>query len=163
VSERPKVQLSKSCVGESPPWVQIPPSPPVSKGLKVKMPKIELTDTHMLVKLTLGEKIFGMHGDFKIPAALIRGAVVADKNVWKTFGSRIGTAIPGWLVYGHYWQRSSKEVGPGGWTFALWRSNRPSVSITLVKAPGQPYKRIVLSTSDAQKLADQINDAIVAC
>ena len=29
VSERPKVQLSKSCVGESPPWVQIPPSPPV--------------------------------------------------------------------------------------------------------------------------------------
>ena len=27
VSERPKVQLSKSCVGESPPWVQIPPSP----------------------------------------------------------------------------------------------------------------------------------------
>ena len=29
VSERPKVQLSKSCVGESPPWVQIPPSPPL--------------------------------------------------------------------------------------------------------------------------------------
>ena len=28
VSEWPKVQLSKSCVGESPPWVQIPPSPP---------------------------------------------------------------------------------------------------------------------------------------
>ena len=28
MSERPKVQLSKSCVGESPPWVQIPPSPP---------------------------------------------------------------------------------------------------------------------------------------
>ena len=27
VSERPKVQLSKSCVGESPPWVQIPPVP----------------------------------------------------------------------------------------------------------------------------------------
>ena len=27
MSERPKVQLSKSCVGESPPWVQIPPSP----------------------------------------------------------------------------------------------------------------------------------------
>src|SRR6218665_2429943 len=26
VSERPKVQLSKSCVGESPPWVQIPPA-----------------------------------------------------------------------------------------------------------------------------------------
>ena len=33
VSERPKVQLSKSCVGESPPWVQIPPVPP--EGLYV--------------------------------------------------------------------------------------------------------------------------------
>lgn len=40
VSERPKVQLSKSCVGESPPWVQIPPVPlaespeiPVISGL----------------------------------------------------------------------------------------------------------------------------------
>ncbi|MFM1784453.1 MAG: hypothetical protein RLZZ579_730 [Actinomycetota bacterium] len=32
VSERPKVQLSKSCVGESPPWVQIPPSPPAKLG-----------------------------------------------------------------------------------------------------------------------------------
>ena len=29
MSERPKVQLSKSCVGESPPWVQIPPVPPI--------------------------------------------------------------------------------------------------------------------------------------
>jgi hypothetical protein len=28
VSERPKVQLSKSCVVERPPWVQIPPVPP---------------------------------------------------------------------------------------------------------------------------------------
>ena len=131
------------------------------------MSKIELTDTHMLVKLTLGEKIFGMHGDFKIPAALIRGAEVTDKDVWKTFGMRIGTAFPGLLIYGHYWRANSTAGGvskkDGGWTFALWRSNQPSVSITLVKAPGQPYKRIVLTTPDAQKLADQINDAIVAC
>jgi len=34
VSERPKVQLSKSCVRESAPWVQIPPSPPAQKLFK---------------------------------------------------------------------------------------------------------------------------------
>src|SRR4051812_46789387 len=28
VSERPKEHASKACVGESPPWVQIPPLPP---------------------------------------------------------------------------------------------------------------------------------------
>lgn len=125
------------------------------------MAKIELTQTHMLIKLTLAEKIFGLHGDFKIPAALIRGAEVADKDVWKTFGMRIGTALPGLLVYGHYWRRA-------GWTFALWRSNQPALTLTLATAEGkkgirQPYKRLVISTPDAQKLADTINDAIVAC
>ena len=123
------------------------------------MAEIELTQTHMLIKLTKGEKFFGMHGDFKIPAALIRGAEVADKDVWKTFGSRIGTAIPGLLVYGHYW-RGGKT---GGWTYALWRSNNPSLTLTLAKAEGQPYKRLVITHPDAQNLADTINDAIVAC
>jgi hypothetical protein len=127
------------------------------------MSKIELTDTHMLVKLTLAEKILGLHGNFKIPAALIRGAEVAEKNVWQTFGMRIGTGLPWVLVYGHYWWPENKKGAPGGWTFALWRSKTPSVTITLAKAPGQPYKRMVLTTPDAQKLADQINDAIVAC
>jgi hypothetical protein len=125
------------------------------------MAQIELTQTHMLIKLTAGEKIFGLHGDFKIPAALIRGAEVVDKDVWKTFGMRIGTALPGLLVYGHYWRRA-------GWTFALWRSNHPALTLTLATAEGkkgirQPYKRIVISTPEAQKLADTINDAIVAC
>jgi hypothetical protein len=132
------------------------------------MAQIELTQTHMLIKLTPGEKIFGLHGDFKIPAALIRGAEVADKDVWKTFGMRIGTGFPGLLVYGHYWRASSKAGGPGGWTFALWRSNHPSLTLTLATAKGdkgtrQPYKRIVITHPEAQKLADTINDAIVAC
>lgn len=133
------------------------------------MAEIELTQTHMLIKLSLGEKVFGMHGDFKIPAALIRGAEVADNDVWKTFGMRIpGTALPGLLVYGHYWRANSKAARragkkDGGWTFALWRSNHPSLSITTVTAPGQPYERIVITHPDAKALADTINDAIVAC
>jgi hypothetical protein len=32
VSERPKEHASKACVGESPPWVQIPPAPPDDYG-----------------------------------------------------------------------------------------------------------------------------------
>ena len=125
------------------------------------MAQIELTQTHLLIKLTPGEKFFGMHGDFKIPAALIRGAEVADKDVWKTFGMRIGTGFPGLLVYGHYWRRA-------GWTFALWRSNHQSLTLTLATANGpkgtrQPYKRIVITHPDAKTLADTINDAIVAC
>ena len=32
VSERPKEHASKACVGETPPWVQIPPPPPYFFG-----------------------------------------------------------------------------------------------------------------------------------
>ena len=132
------------------------------------MAQIELTKTHLLIKLTLGEKIFGMHGDFKIPAALIRGAEVADKDVWKTFGLRVpGTAIPGLLVYGHYWRANSKTAGvsnkDGGWTFALWRSNQPALTLTLATSASQRFRRLVISTDNAQALADEINDALVAC
>ena len=127
------------------------------------MAQIELTQTHMIIKLTLAEKIFGLHGDFKIPAALIRGAEVADKDVWKTFGMRIGTAWPWVVVYGHYWWPKTSKGILGGWTFALWRAKTPALTLTLAKGPGQPYKRLVISTPDAQKLADTINDAIVAC
>ena len=87
------------------------------------MARIELTPTHLLVKLTAAEKIFSLHGDFRIPAALIRGATVAHR-------------------------RGSK---------------REAISITLVRAKGQRFKRLLLSTSDAKLLADQINDAILAC
>jgi hypothetical protein len=131
------------------------------------MAQIELTKTHMLIKLTRGEKIFGLHGDFKIPAALIRGAEVADKDVWKTFGLRIGTAVPGLLIYGHYWRANSKSGGvsknDGGWTFALWRSNQPAITLTLATSATQRYKRLVISTDNAQALANEINDALVAC
>jgi hypothetical protein len=129
------------------------------------MAKIELTKTHMLIQLTPGEKFFGIHGDFKIPAALIRGAEVADKDVWQTLGLRLpGTGIPTLLYYGSFRRFASRaQSGSGGWTFALWRSNQPSVSITLAKADGQPYKRLVISTDSAQALADEINDALVAC
>lgn len=44
VSERPKVQLSKSCVRESAPWVQIPPGPPcdVARHRKHLNPRVQV-------------------------------------------------------------------------------------------------------------------------
>ncbi len=127
------------------------------------MPQINLTPTHLEVKLTPAEKILGLHRNFKIPAALVRGAYVGDKDVWKTFGMRIGTGVPWLLVYGHYWWSKNSKSVPGGWTYALWNAKHPSLVINLATAPGQPYTRLVLSHPDAAALADQINDAIVAC
>jgi hypothetical protein len=127
------------------------------------MAKIEINQTHLKVKLTLGEKILALSGDLSIPAALIRGAEVAHKDVWQTFGIRIGTGLPWYLVYGHFWWPSSKDGAIKGWTFALWRSKYPALTLNLATAKGQPYKRVVISTENAQELADTINDAILAC
>jgi hypothetical protein len=129
------------------------------------MAQIELTQTHMIIKLTAGEKIFGLHGDFKIPAALIRGAEVADKDVWKTFGLRLpGTGFPGLLVYGSFLRFGTRrDPASGGWTFALWRSNGPALTLTLATGAGNRFKRMVITHPEAKKLADTINDAIVAC
>ena len=124
------------------------------------MATIQLTKTHLLVKLSKSEKIWALHGDLSIPAALIRGAEVADKEIWKTLGLRLpGTALPTYLTYGSY-LRMGKT---GGWTFALWRSTQPAINITLATGPNQRYKRLVINTDNPQALADTINDAILAC
>lgn len=127
------------------------------------MAQIELTPTHLLVKLSKPEQIWALHKDLRIPAALVRGAEVAHKEVWQTLGLRLpGTALPTYLAYGSYFR-----FGPtGGWTFALWRSNKANLVITLAKAPKQRYKRLIIALdthAQAQELADTINDAILAC
>jgi hypothetical protein len=124
------------------------------------MAQIVLTPTHLELKLTTAERIFAVHGDLSIPAALVRGANVASADVWKTLGLRFpGTAVPMFLYYGSYW-RGGKT---GGWTFALWRANRPSVEITLATGKANRYKRLVIAVDDAQVWADTINDALVSC
>lgn len=127
------------------------------------MAKIELTQTHLLVNLSKSEQIWALHKDLRIPAALVRGAEVAHKEVWQTLGLRLpGTALPTYLAYGSYLRFGPK----GGWTFALWRSSKANLVITLAKAPNQRYKRLIIAMdteSQAQELADTINDAISAC
>lgn len=127
------------------------------------MAQIELTQTHLLVKLSKSEQIWALHKDLRIPAALVRGAEVAHKEVWQTLGLRLpGTALPTYLAYGSYFRFGPK----GGWTFALWRSTKPNLVITLATAPNQRYKRLIIALDthiQAQELADTINDAILAC
>lgn len=124
------------------------------------MAQIVLTPTHLELKLSKAERIFALHGDLSIPAALVRGAEVGSADVWKTLGLRIpGTGVPMFLFYGSYW-RGGKT---GGWTFALWRSNKQSVVINLAAGKGNRFKRLVIATDDAQTWADTINDALVSC
>lgn len=122
------------------------------------MPKLELTPTHLLVKLSFGEKIWGMHGDFKIPGAAIRGAQPLKQDFWKKLGVRIpGTALPGVIIAGTYlWRRDRAWV-----YWSRFAGKNQPLEIRLAKGFG--YDRLVIGTTDAQALADEINDAITAC
>ena len=73
VSERPKVQLSKSCVGESPPWVQIPPVPPCRLGDHLTYdPSFPIEGSFQLPK-TAEQKALGI-------VALLRRFFLEDKS-----------------------------------------------------------------------------------
>ena len=126
------------------------------------MAQIELTQSYLLVKLSKSEQIWALHRDLSISVALIKGAEVAHKDVWQTLGLRLpGTALPTYLAYGSYFRFGPK----GGWTFALWRSTKANLVITLAKAPNQRYKRIIIAMdtqAQAQELANTINDKILA-
>jgi hypothetical protein len=55
------------------------------------MPKLELTEDQLIIRLSPAEKLAAVRGDVKVNGVAIRGAAVADKNWWTTLGLRIGT------------------------------------------------------------------------
>jgi hypothetical protein len=127
------------------------------------MPKLELTDDQLIIRLTAGEKLAALHGDVTANGVAIRGAAVADKRWWMNLGMRVpGTAIPGVIIAGTYLQKGDRA-------FVSWtRKYRQPLEITLAakmdpEARGTRFTRILVGVEDAQGWADKINDAIVAC
>ncbi len=126
------------------------------------MPKLELTEDQLIIRLSASEKLAALHGNLTINGIAIRGAAVADKKWWMTLGLRIGTGLPGVIIAGTY-------VKLGDRAFVSWtRKHGLPLEITLAAkmsagARGTQFTRILLGVDDAQGWADKINDAIVAC
>jgi hypothetical protein len=127
------------------------------------MPKLELTDDQLIIRLTAGEKLAALHGDLSVNGVAIRGAAVVNKRWWMNLGMRVpGTAIPGVIIAGTYLQKGDRA-------FVSWtRKQGLPLEITLAakmdpEARGTRFTRILVGIEDAQGWADKINDAIVAC
>ena len=126
------------------------------------MPKLELTDDQLIIRLTPAEKLAALHGDLKVNGVAIRGAAVADKKWWITLGMRIGTGLPGVVIAGTF-------IKKGDRAFVSWtRKAGQPLEITLAAkmaadARGTQFTRIIVGIDDAQAWADKINDAIVSC
>ena len=126
------------------------------------MPRIDLTDDKLIIRLSPAEKLAACRGDLTVSGIAIRGAAVMDKKWWTTLGLRIGTGLPGVIIAGTF-------VQPGDRAFVSWtRKAGLPLEITLAakmdaQARGTKYTRIIVGVEDAQGWADKINDAIVAC
>ena len=92
------------------------------------MPALELTATHLIIRLSPLEKLAALSGDITLPAMAIRGATVADKNWWRTLGMRVGTGLVGVVIAGRFYRKS-------GTTFVSWvRKAGLPLEITLAPA-----------------------------
>lgn len=119
------------------------------------MPKLELREDELVIRLTFWQKIWALRGDLHIPATSLRGAVVADDKWVRTLGLRVpGTALPGLIIAGTY-------IRPKDSAFVYWTRRNPS--ILQLNLSGRPYNRVFIGVDDAAALADQINDALTAC
>jgi hypothetical protein len=126
------------------------------------MPKLELSDDQLIIRLSPAEKLAACRGDVKVNGIAIRGAAVMDKKWWTRLGLRIGTGLPGLVIAGTF-------IQPKDRAFVSWtRKAGQPLEITLATkmapdARGTKYTRIIVGVEDAQGWADKINDAIVAC
>jgi hypothetical protein len=89
------------------------------------MPKLELTEDQLIIRLTAAEKLAAVRGDVTVNGVAIRGATVAPKNWWTTLGMRIGTGLPGVIIAGTFIKKDDRA-------FVSW--TRKSVSYTHLRA-----------------------------
>jgi hypothetical protein len=119
------------------------------------MPKLELREDELVIRLSFWQRLASVHGDVHIPATSIRGAVVADPKWDRTIGFKVpGTALPGLIIAGTY-------IKPKDSAFVYW--TRSKKTVLQLNLSGRPYNRVFIGVDYAAALAEQITDAITAC
>ena len=117
------------------------------------MPRLELTDSELVVHLNKWEKLFALSGDLRIPLAQVRGAT-EDSGFGGTGGMRLGLRIPGThipfvIAAGTFIKRGDRQ-------FVYTRRKLQTVVIELA---GNEWARLAIGVADAHAEAARINAA----
>ncbi|WP_377289970.1 alpha/beta hydrolase family protein [Planomonospora corallina] len=108
------------------------------------------TATELVLALSEGEKVAGLHGDIRVPLSAVRDVDVVRNPVTEVRGLRApGLAIPGRTKIGT-WRR------PGGKAFVVARRGTPAVRVTL---EGADYAELMVGDDDAAALAGRVRAA----
>jgi len=111
------------------------------------MTQVTITPTSIDVRFTTMEKIAGLMRDQEVDRRHIAAVTVAPNGLAAARGIRApGLGLPGLRKIGR-WRRHGTR------TLVSVRRGQPALSIRLA---GGPYAHMLLSTSDAQALADEL-------
>jgi hypothetical protein len=116
------------------------------------MAELIIEDWDLVVRLTLGEKIWGLHGDIRVRLPSV-ASVAADPQPWLGLrGWRMaGISFPGRAAYG------TRRHG-SGYDFCILHRDRPAVRVDLGSGSGR-FSRLVISVpggGDAEAEAARI-------
>ena len=117
------------------------------------MPRIELTDSDLCVRLAWWEKLFALTGDIRIPLHEVRGATEDSGFGGNALGLRLpGTRIPGVLAAGTFIKGGDRQ-------FVCTRHTLRTIVIELTS---RKWTRLVIGVRDAHSAAARINAAVAA-
>ena len=111
------------------------------------MSTLHLGADRLRVRLSLAEKIGGLHGDLDIPRSAIRTADVVADGLSAATGLRApGLAVPGRVKMGTWRGRGARR-------FVAVRRGQPALRLRL---QGQPYDELLIGHDDAAALAARL-------
>ncbi|MGH9114942.1 MAG: hypothetical protein ACRDWW_03845 [Acidimicrobiales bacterium] len=117
------------------------------------MAQLRTEEGDLVVHLTYGEKVAGLHGDIRVPLSAIVSVTVPPVAWLALRGWRMaGTGIPGFVAVGTRRHAS-------GYDFTAMHGQRPVVQVDLHSGR---FERLLISVDeglDAQAEADRIADA----
>jgi hypothetical protein len=118
------------------------------------MPRIELTDSELTVRMSHWERMMAFTADFRVPLSHVRGAT-EDSGFGGPGGMRFGLRSPGTHI--PFIVAAGTFVQDGDRQFVFTRCGRQTVVIELANSE---WTRLVIGVKDARAEASRINAAV---
>jgi hypothetical protein len=118
------------------------------------MPRLELTDSELIVHLGKWEKLMALHPDVRIPLQQVRGAT-EDPNFGGASGFKLGLRLPGTHI--PYVVAAGTFLKAGDRQFVFTRRKLHTIVIELAD---HEWTRLVIGVPDAHAAAAHINAAV---
>jgi uncharacterized protein len=111
------------------------------------MARVVVTGDEVVVQLSTGEKIAGLHGGIRLPRGAVRGVEVVDDALATVRGIRApGLGVPRRVAIGTWRHRDGKD-------FVVARRGQRGLRLAL---SGQPWQAVLVGLPDPDEVARRL-------